>query len=140
MKKHKKKTFDNCSQLSILFFTDLKGGICDIAGNNGFVTLFMSTDQYFLPAVMTQLVFVHEIAHSFGALVYRFEFLRKRKTAVNKYYTMKLDFTDNLTTSSCFLYSQVWFKRSMLFSAVLVTHFIPCQVSWKWFFNHYIIC
>ena len=48
-------------------FTDSDGGICSIQ-NNGFITLFQLTKQA-LPAHVTQLVFTHEIAHGFGAIV-----------------------------------------------------------------------
>ncbi|XP_060574793.1 disintegrin and metalloproteinase domain-containing protein 10-like isoform X2 [Ruditapes philippinarum] len=45
---------------------DKDGGICSNQ-NNGFITLFQETTQA-LPAMVTQLVFTHEVAHAFGAL------------------------------------------------------------------------
>ncbi|XP_060588771.1 disintegrin and metalloproteinase domain-containing protein 10-like isoform X3 [Ruditapes philippinarum] len=42
------------------------GGICS-SQNNGFITLFQERTQA-LPALVTQLVFTHEVAHGFGAL------------------------------------------------------------------------
>lgn len=47
----------------------LAGGICGPAANTGFVTLLQGTDKVqVLSTHVTQLIFTHELAHSFGAV------------------------------------------------------------------------